>query len=66
MLLFFFLFPTLKQHLLVHVFEIDNNVETAVKWWLKQQNTDWYGQRIQNLILWYDECFSLHWEYVEK
>jgi hypothetical protein len=43
------MFPVMKQDLRDHVFEIDDDFETAVKWLLKACNIDFYGWRTEKL-----------------
>jgi hypothetical protein len=43
-----------------------DDVETAVKWWLKEQDADVYGQWTENPILQYGKSLSFHKDYVQE
>jgi hypothetical protein len=58
MMLHLFLVP--KKHMEGHRLKTDNNVERAVKQWLKEQDIHVYRLRMEELILQYDKYLSSH------
>ena len=63
---YFHLFPTLKHHLSGHKFASEDDVKTAIKRWLKSQDTEfydaWINKRVPQLNKYLDFCA----DYVEK
>jgi hypothetical protein len=47
-----------------HIPKTDNNMEKALKWWLKEQDTDFCGHGIRNTL--HHKGLHLHRDYTEK
>jgi histone-lysine N-methyltransferase SETMAR len=60
------LFGPLKTHLGGTHFADGEDVERAVRIWLRQQSKDFYGAGIGGLIKRWDKCINVHGDYVEK
>jgi hypothetical protein len=61
------LFPAvLKQRLESCKSKTDDVLGTTVKGWLKEQDAEFYGQGIEELIPQYDKYLSVHGDYTEK
>jgi histone-lysine N-methyltransferase SETMAR len=62
----FHLFGQLKNHLGGRRFADDEEVETEVRKWLKQQSKDFYAAGFDALIKRWDKCINVGGGYVEK
>ena len=57
---------SLKKHLGVRHFEIDDAVIQEVTRWLRQQSKDFFAIGFQGLVKRWDKCLNVQGEYVEK
>jgi histone-lysine N-methyltransferase SETMAR len=62
----FFLFPWLKKQLRGKRFQDDDDVISAVEYFLNSQNETFYEQGIQQLMHRWRKCVALQGAYVEK
>ncbi|GBN35142.1 hypothetical protein AVEN_185117-1 [Araneus ventricosus] len=62
----FHLFRHLKHHVSGNHYNDDENVKTAVTSWLSEQETSFYEEGIQNLVVRYDKCLNKLGSFVEK
>jgi hypothetical protein len=62
----FYLFGPLKNHLGGKLLADDEEVETEVRKWLRQQSKDFYAAGFDAQIKRWDKCISVSGGYVEE
>jgi hypothetical protein len=53
------LFPVLKSHFGGYKFTSDDDMKTAVIWWLQLHDTQFHKQEIKKLVFFYNRCIIL-------
>jgi hypothetical protein len=48
------------------MFPGDEAVERAVCTWFQQQPQEFYATGFQGLVKWWEKCFNLYGDYIEK
>jgi histone-lysine N-methyltransferase SETMAR len=63
---YFHLFGPLKDHLGGKRFADDEEVETEIRKWLRQQSKDFYAAGFEALVKRWDKCMNVGGGYVQK